>query len=397
MNNKVFSAILIGIMATSAISQNQIDNNSTVASPAASFSTQDVDKIMQENKLQAVGYEYVKDRLGDGTVKNSKIILIDARPEKRFEQGHIPTSINIPDTQVDKYIGQLATKSKDAEIVTYCQGPTCEKSSFLAIELKKRGFRNVKVYRGGTPEWEQKNFLDIGTVEVAKLLNENKILLIDARPFPKFKEETIIGAISIPDTKLNEMLGRLPKSYEEKIVIFCGGVECDKSFFEATKLYEMGYKKVAIYSQGLPGYKSAGLPTTISCTKNISSEKDLNTTKMSGPIKLGADDGVVDTAAFKELIKNIPPNVNIVDVRAADVYAKGHIKGAINIPIRGIKPIDFANKLPSNGYIILTCATGTMSLDAYLILKDDAKYKNIDKVFYLDAQVSCNKEGCNIK
>lgn len=396
MRNKFFAFALFGLIATPAFCDLPADKNSSTQ-VSATMGVEDIDKLMLKNSLKAVDYDYVKSKLGDGTVKNAKAILIDARPEKRFEQGHIPASINIPDTQIDKYIWQIKDKPKDVEIITYCQGVSCDKSVFLAIELAKRGFTNVKVYRGGTPEWEQKNFLDIGTAEVVKLLDENKIVLIDARPFPKYKEETISGAISIPDIKLNEMLGRLPKNTNEQIVIFCGGVECDKSFYEASKLYELGYKKVAIYSQGLPGYKSAGLPTTASCQKPAQKQKDENSSKMAGPLKLGSDEGTVDVAAFREIIKNRPNDVNIVDVRAQDAYANGHIKGAINIPMRGLSATDFASKIPTNGYTVLTCATGTMALDAYLTLKNDAKYKNMDKVFYLDAHVNCLKENCTIK
>ncbi len=396
MRNKFFALAIFSLISMPAFCEVATDKNST-SQTSQTLTNQEIDNLMAQNKLQNVDFEYLKSRLGDGTVKNSKIVLIDARPEKRFEQGHIPASINIPDTQIDKYIWQIKDKQKDTEIVTYCQGTTCEKSVFLAIELKKMGYTNVKVYRGGVPEWEQKSFLDIGTSEVSKLLNENKIVLIDARPFPKYKEETISGAISIPDTKLNELLGRLPKSTNEQIVIFCGGVECDKSFYEANKLYELGYKKVAIYSQGLPGYKNAKLPTTASCQKEAQKPQDTNNTKTVAGLKLGSEDGTVDVASFKDMLKNKPNNINIVDVRANDAFLKGHIKGAINIPMRGLTPAEFASKMPSTGYTVLTCATGTMALDAYLILRDNAKYKNIDKVFYLDAHVSCTGENCTIK
>ena len=342
---------------------------------------------MSDNSLESVNFEYVKSKLGDGTVRNAKALLIDSRPAKRFEQSHIPASINIPDSQIDKYIGQIANKPKDYEIITYCQGSTCEKSVFLAVDLKKRGYTNIKVYNGGLPEWETKSFVDIGNSEARKYILENKALFIDARPFPKYKDETIQSAINIPDNKFNDFIGRLPRSLDEKIVVFCGGVECEKSFDVATKLYAMGYKKAMIYSEGLPGYKKAGFETTASCKILDKTPPSASLNKMAGPIKLGAEEGTVDVEGFKKLIENKPANVHIFDLRSPETFTRGHILGAVNMRDKANTPEQMVAKFPKDGYIVLICATGTKALEAYLAIKDDLKYKDIGRVFYLDAKV----------
>jgi rhodanese-related sulfurtransferase len=48
----------------------------------------------------------------------------------------------------------------------------------------------------------------------------------------------------------------------------------------------------------------------------------------------------------------------IVSVRAADVYAKGHIPGAINIPWKTIAESDNLAKLPTDKQIVVYCYTG---------------------------------------
>jgi rhodanese-related sulfurtransferase len=52
------------------------------------------------------------------------MVLIDSRPKrKKYDKGHIPGAINIPDTSFDKEKDQLpADKSK--LLVFYCEGPT---------------------------------------------------------------------------------------------------------------------------------------------------------------------------------------------------------------------------------------------------------------------------------
>ena len=52
------------------------------------------------------------------------MILVDSRPKrKKFDKGHIPGAINIPDMYFDKQKDQLPAE-KDKLIVFYCEGPT---------------------------------------------------------------------------------------------------------------------------------------------------------------------------------------------------------------------------------------------------------------------------------
>jgi hypothetical protein len=51
------------------------------------------------------------------------VMLIDARPKRgKYDGGHIPGAINIPDSQFDKFKDQLP-EDKAALLIYYCQGP----------------------------------------------------------------------------------------------------------------------------------------------------------------------------------------------------------------------------------------------------------------------------------
>lgn len=52
-----------------------------------------------------------------------KAFIIDCRPAGRYNEGHIPGSINIWFAEFDKYIDKLP-QDKNQLIVYYCQGPT---------------------------------------------------------------------------------------------------------------------------------------------------------------------------------------------------------------------------------------------------------------------------------
>ena len=52
------------------------------------------------------------------------VAIIDARPKRaKYDKGHIPMAINIPDSQFDKMTAKLPA-DKNALLIFYCGGPT---------------------------------------------------------------------------------------------------------------------------------------------------------------------------------------------------------------------------------------------------------------------------------
>jgi rhodanese-related sulfurtransferase len=58
----------------------------------------------------------------------------------------------------------------------------------------------------------------------------------------------------------------------------------------------------------------------------------------------------------------------IVSVRAADAYAKGHVPGAINIPLADLAKAENLAKLPKDEKIVVYCYTGHTGSQATAIL-----------------------------
>jgi rhodanese-related sulfurtransferase len=52
---------------------------------------------------------------------NKQVVVVDARSEEEFREGHIPKSINIPPEKLGM-IASLLPKDKKALIVFYCRG-----------------------------------------------------------------------------------------------------------------------------------------------------------------------------------------------------------------------------------------------------------------------------------
>jgi rhodanese-related sulfurtransferase len=67
----------------------------------------------------SVSVEYVAEQYDANTM-----ILVDSRPKRaKFDKGHIPSAISIPDTEFDKLKGKLPA-DKNTLLVFYCGGYT---------------------------------------------------------------------------------------------------------------------------------------------------------------------------------------------------------------------------------------------------------------------------------
>ena len=80
----------------------------------------------------------------------SGYIIIDARTQSEYDQGHIPGAIMIPEYEIaDRAEKEL--NDKDQLILVYCRSG--RRSKIAAEELVKLGYTNVKEF-GGIIDWE---------------------------------------------------------------------------------------------------------------------------------------------------------------------------------------------------------------------------------------------------
>lgn len=398
MKLKVFasSIVVAGLLLSGCTTQPEA--SATPSAKVLTEPTAHVKSLMEKFKLENVDYAYVKAAIGNGTREGAKALLIDARPNPKYLASTIPSSINIPDTQIDKFIGQLDKVAKDKEIIVFCGGWDCEKSPIVANHLKSRGFTNVKLYQAGEPEWISKNYPEIGLPVVQNIFKNNSAVLMDARPYAKYMAGTIPGALYMSDEEVDKLKGRLPADKMTPIVAFCEGYSCAKSHNLAKKLQEFGYQKMSVYAGGYPEWKEAGLQTTAGGVKKSEVASSPKKDAFVEGVKLGEDEGSVDGEWYKALILSdkIPANVAVIDVRTAGEFANGHIKGAVNIEAGKLNAKDLAAKLPKGKVVIFNCSAGGRSMEAFLKLKD-AKI-DVSKILYFDANIKCEKNGkCDIK
>ena len=72
-----------------------------------------------QGNYAAVSIEYVAQQY-----EANQTVIVDSRPKRpKFDKGHIPSAISIPDKQFDELKGKLPA-DKDTPLVFYCQGFT---------------------------------------------------------------------------------------------------------------------------------------------------------------------------------------------------------------------------------------------------------------------------------
>ena len=380
------AALLLSGCATSNVS------SATTAQAVATKPTQAVQSLIDKHKLEVVDYKYARSKLGSGMRGATQALFIDARPDRHYNAGTIPSSIQIHDTDFKDHVKRIDATPKDKEIIVFCQGYDCAKSPKVAVMLKEVGYKNVKLYQAGYPEWSKKDYVEVGTAVVKNAFDSNAAFLIDARPYAKFLAESIPGAISVNDTDMPTLAGRFPADKNTPIITFCQGYDCKKSHAVAQKLISLGYTKVSNYSAGLPAWKEAGLKTTKGGDEKVSSGEAV--TKLSkpfmGPIKKGLDLGSVDATWFLQNYKKLPDGVKIVDVRRSDERAAGFVPGSLHISIEENDAKTFLSKLPDT-YVIFHCSAGGRALEA----QSKAMKAGFAKGVYIDAVVKCKGSDCS--
>ena len=184
----------------------------------------------------AVSVEYVKSQID----KKADVVIVDSRPKRsKYDKGHIPTAISIPDSQFDKLKDQLP-QDKNTPLIFYCGGFKCPLSHKSAVKAMDLGYKKAMVFAAGYPAWkkatagaasaEKKAAVSIkagkeeGSIDIAafkKIMAENpgSILLIDVRDPEEYAAGSFKTAVNIPTDELEKKIKTL--SADKPIVFIC--------------------------------------------------------------------------------------------------------------------------------------------------------------------------------
>lgn len=98
-----------------------------------------------------IGYEQISGAEAKALMDTEAgYIIIDARTEEEYAEGHIPGAVLIPEYQISEKAEDILP-DKDALILVYCRSG--RRSKIAAEELVKLGYTSVKEF-GGIIYWE---------------------------------------------------------------------------------------------------------------------------------------------------------------------------------------------------------------------------------------------------
>lgn len=97
----------------------------------------------------AITRDEVEHALGQGAV------LIDARAEEKYRNGHIPGAHNLPAESAEQDLWKMSTWAPrlNESVIVYCGGDECDESLQVYELLKRAGFTNLRLYFGGWRDW----------------------------------------------------------------------------------------------------------------------------------------------------------------------------------------------------------------------------------------------------
>ncbi len=80
--------------------------------------------------------------------------FVDVRRGGDYSFGHIPRAVNLGLRTAFGEAELAKAASKDQEVVIYCDGPTCNRSSRACEMAVSWGFKKVYYFRDGYPGWK---------------------------------------------------------------------------------------------------------------------------------------------------------------------------------------------------------------------------------------------------
>ena len=281
-----------------------------------------------------------------------EIALLDLRPEAAFATGHPLFAANMAADRI-AIEAEARLPRKDAPIVLYDAGEGLVAAA--ADRLVALGYSNIRELAGGLRAWKEAGlelFRDVNSYakafgelvescrhtpslpadEVAALIARNaNIAVLDVRRFDEYATMNIPGSVSVPGAELVLRAGGIAPDPETTIIVNCAGRT--RSIIGTQSLINAGIgNKVLALRNGTIGWTLA--------KQNLE-----HGAGRRGVVVLfeGAKDNARDVA-YRAGVRHVSPEeaqalaaqtnrtLYRFDVRDADEYAAGHIKGFRHYP-----------------------------------------------------------------
>lgn len=103
------------------------------------------DYLQHRDQLEAVQIDELRRRM-----KDDQVVVLDVRPSKEYEAGHITGARSVPHDELEARLQEIPA---DAEVIAYCRGPYCVFSDDVVDQLRRHGRKALR-FSLGFPDWE---------------------------------------------------------------------------------------------------------------------------------------------------------------------------------------------------------------------------------------------------
>lgn len=194
-----------------------------------------------------------------------------------------------------------------------------------------------------------------GQIDAVNELIDAGAVLIDVREESEYAEGHIPGAVNVPIRTLTQNLDKIPA--EGPVLIYCASGH--RAGMALSSLQALGYDNTRSFPGGWRAWSEAGEEVSTEATEGETYE-----VPAIEPELLAAVDGFLSTIpdgflvvrSVEDLEAAQDAGATVVDVRQPDEFERGHISGAINIPLRELG--QNLDQIPADAPVIVYCASG---------------------------------------
>jgi rhodanese-related sulfurtransferase len=282
--------------------------------------------------------------------------LLDVRERGAYERGHIFRATSLPRRLLEFRLPGLVT-ARPTPIVL------CDEDGALAAlaapTLAAMGYRDVRLLAGGLGAWRAAGRPVVQGLNVPskvfgeQMLHANKtpqiappdlarriaagddMVIVDSRTPEEYHRGCIPGSVSVPGGELVLRIAELVQRPTQTIVVHCGGRT--RSYVGAESLRRMGLPNpIVALENGTMGWQLAGLELERGARRwapPITARGRALAAPVAARVRATESIRFVEAAELSALWRRREAeNIAVLDVRAGDEYAAGHVAGAVWAP-----------------------------------------------------------------
>ena len=330
-----------------------------------------------------------------------KNCVIDLRSEEDYAKGHIEGAVNIPyGTAVADALEQIPN---DVPVYVYCYSGQTASQTVALLNLAGKNAYNVsggfdngisKAENAAELFTKKESVLEEGSYPVEKELQQeireyyqtatendkfnmsaekvkealqnDEIYLVDIRSENDYLKSHIAGAKqNIPFGKgMEKQLAKLPK--DKKIVFQCYSGQTASQTVAIARMMGLDAYNLSggMGAEGGSGWLGAGYGVVKATTQQF-----LNAKVDRYFAALPENKNQVSAADFLKATEQAEEGkMMILDIRSAEDYEKGHVKGAINLPY-GVDVAKALEKIPTDIPVYVYCYSGQTASQTMFLLR----------------------------